>query len=357
MFVWDVCLFVRACVDGSCEQSYVLRNGVVQMMGHLLEKAYMPCTPEEIHKQKQLEKQLKRDEDLKLAQHKKKNHAAANHKAKRQAKAKSKSKAKSKTKPKKQQKNSSDNEEEEEEVSEYESNDDDEDEDEEVEEEEEEEEDLTSDNEASEGKSKKDGRGEGEEEEKEGKDADDGDEQEMLVGGLSASAIQSRNKIYEILLARSHDVNSFTRSKVLQTWIELARYHRHPTACRCSILHLPSCSFALYLLPYHALLNVCDIRHDICRSKTISVDRMASVVHVAIDRLTDKNAAPRKYAVELLATLLQFNPFGPNLHIDAYHTHLQQLLIHIKVEGWANPPHTHTTYTMNSDAPGGVEGN
>jgi condensin complex subunit 1 len=79
----------------------------------------------------------------------------------------------------------------------------------------------------------------------------------------------------DILLERARDKSSYTRSKVLQTWANL------------------------------------------CVERNL-------VAHVAAGRLEDKAAIVRKGALQLLTTLLQFNPFGPSLRAGPFEATLEQ---------------------------------
>jgi hypothetical protein len=106
-------------------------------------------------------------------------------------------------------------------------------------------------------------------------DPDAAGEDEDACGDLPrALATQSREGLLDLLMERVHDVNSFTRSRVLQTWLELVS------------------------------------------AKAIPLARYASVAALAADRVADKAASVRKFAMQLLARMLEFNPFGPSLALS-----------------------------------------
>lgn len=86
----------------------------------------------------------------------------------------------------------------------------------------------------------------------------------------------------DILLERARDKSSYTRSKVLQTWSNL------------------------------------------CVESAVSIGHWNLVARVAAGRLEDKAAIVRKSALQLLTTLLQFNPFGPSLRTGPFEATLKQ---------------------------------
>jgi hypothetical protein len=86
----------------------------------------------------------------------------------------------------------------------------------------------------------------------------------------------------DILLERARDSNAYTRSKVLQTWATL------------------------------------------CVESAVSIGHWNLVSGVAAGRLEDKGSLVRKSALQLLTTLLQFNPFGPSLRTGPFEATLGQ---------------------------------
>ena len=91
------------------------------------------------------------------------------------------------------------------------------------------------------------------------------------------------NSLFDVLIERIDDINSFTRAKVLQTWIMLVEYK---------------------VIPLPKYKDVCDI---------------------AQARIIDKSSHVRKYAIQLLSSLLQYNPFGANLFMPYYETELKEV--------------------------------
>lgn len=94
----------------------------------------------------------------------------------------------------------------------------------------------------------------------------------------------TRDSLFDILLDRAlRDVNAFTRSKALQTWVYLAE------------------------------------------SRAIPFRMFAAVAEVASSRLEDKTAAVRRAAAQLLCAMLQSNPYGPALRLSQFKEKLEQL--------------------------------
>lgn len=109
-----------------------------------------------------------------------------------------------------------------------------------------------------------------------------------VITALILETPKPDDPLLDILLQRAHlDVHAFTRSKALQCWISLATKHVIPSR----------------LFP-------------------ILADMAAS-------RLDDRTAAVRKYAAQLLATLLMENPFGPALKLSHFSSKLNELLSQI----------------------------
>ena len=97
-----------------------------------------------------------------------------------------------------------------------------------------------------------------------------------LIDGLTPALHETREQLFDILEERVHDINSFTRSKTLQVWVSLVR-------ARCV-----------------------ELRH------------LGRIVRVGVDRLQDKSSAVRKYAIQLLYTILTFQQIGPNLDLSVF---------------------------------------
>jgi condensin complex subunit 1 len=92
----------------------------------------------------------------------------------------------------------------------------------------------------------------------------------------------AREALFAVLEERIHDVSSYTRAKVLQTWMELAG------------------------------------------AEAIPAEKYAKAAALAVDRLTDKTSAVRKYATTLLTRLLESNPFFPHLSLDKLNVELAE---------------------------------
>lgn len=99
-----------------------------------------------------------------------------------------------------------------------------------------------------------------------------------MEGDASSKSLRLRGKhaLLEILIERGRDVSAYTRSRVLQVW------------------------------------------GDLCEEHAISIGLWNEVVSVASGRLEDKSAMVRKSALNLLITMLQQNPFGPQLRVAAF---------------------------------------
>lgn len=94
----------------------------------------------------------------------------------------------------------------------------------------------------------------------------------QVIGILIRTTPDAEDPLLDVLMERAHrDINAFTRSKAMQTWISLAQARVIPNR----------------LFPVLA--------------------------DMAAARLDDKTAAVRKYATQLLGSLLTNNPFGPAL--------------------------------------------
>ncbi|KAL6657434.1 hypothetical protein ACP70R_005214 [Stipagrostis hirtigluma subsp. patula] len=105
-----------------------------------------------------------------------------------------------------------------------------------------------------------------------------------IDGDNNAHSIRLRSKqaMLEILIERCRDVSAYTRSRVLQVWAEL------------------------------------------CEENSISIGLWNEVASVASGRLEDKSAIVRKSALQLLITMLQHNPFGPQLRTTAFEATLEK---------------------------------
>nr|CAB3455214.1 unnamed protein product [Digitaria exilis] len=102
------------------------------------------------------------------------------------------------------------------------------------------------------------------------------------VEGDNNARLRSKQAMLEILIERCRDVSAYTRSRVLQVWAEL------------------------------------------CEENSISIGHWNEVASVASGRLEDKSAIVRKSALQLLITMLQHNPFGPQLRIATFEGTLEK---------------------------------
>lgn len=105
-------------------------------------------------------------------------------------------------------------------------------------------------------------------------------------GGVEVTSksmrLRTKQAMLEILLERCRDVSAYTRSRVLQVWAEL------------------------------------------CEEHSVSVGLWNEVAAVAAGRLEDKSAIVRKSSLNLLITMLQHNPFGPQLRAASFEATLDQ---------------------------------
>jgi condensin complex subunit 1 len=113
------------------------------------------------------------------------------------------------------------------------------------------------------------------------------------VDGDNTARLRSKQAMLEILIERCRDVSAYTRSRVLQVWAEL------------------------------------------CEENSISIGLWNEVASVASGRLEDKSAIVRKSALQLLITMLQHNPFGPQLRTSTFQATLEKYKD--KLEGMDSP--------------------
>eukprot|EP00899_Mesostigma_viride_P025352 jgi/Mesvir1/6000/Mv00748-RA.2 len=98
----------------------------------------------------------------------------------------------------------------------------------------------------------------------------------------SIARLRNKQALLDLLMERARDVNAYTRTKVLQTWASLAE------------------------------------------RRAIPLGSWNAVASLACGRLEDKSAFVRRAALQLLAEMVQFNPFGPMLASAAYQVSLRQ---------------------------------
>lgn len=63
---------------------------------------------------------------------------------------------------------------------------------------------------------------------------------------------------------------------------------------------------------------------ELCEEHTVSIGLWNEVAEVVAGRLEDKSAIVRKSALNLLITMLQHNPFGPQLRVVAFEATLEK---------------------------------
>lgn len=98
-----------------------------------------------------------------------------------------------------------------------------------------------------------------------------------IIGVLIKAQPRPDDPLLDVLLERSQrDINAFTRSKALQTWIALVA------------------------------------------NKAVPNQLFSVLANMAASRLDDKAAAVRKYAAQLMVNLMEHNPFGPALRLSHF---------------------------------------
>ena len=105
---------------------------------------------------------------------------------------------------------------------------------------------------------------------------------EATVVDQSAPLLRAKQGFLDALVERVHDVSAFTRARVLNTWTQMAEQKA---------------------IPLSHWLIVCDL---------------------AIGRLSDKGGLVRKAAMNLIGTMLGFNPFAPELPTAAFAESLRE---------------------------------
>ena len=105
-----------------------------------------------------------------------------------------------------------------------------------------------------------------------------------VEGDVSSKSLRLRGKqaMLEILIERCRDVLAYTRGRELQ------------------------------------------VRAELCEEHAVSIGLWNEIASVASGRLEDKSAMVRKSALNLLISMLQHNPFGPQLRIAAFEATLEK---------------------------------
>ena len=117
--------------------------------------------------------------------------------------------------------------------------------------------------------------------------ADDDSNSSELGKDLAASdavraRLRTKQGLLTLLIARARDSSAFTRARVLQTWAYLAS------------------------------------------NKCIPLGHWMCVSQIARSRMSDKAAIVRRAAMQLLSTMLEFNPFGPELSATTFGNTLRE---------------------------------
>mmetsp|Transcript_1590 Transcript_1590/g.3412 ORF Transcript_1590/g.3412 Transcript_1590/m.3412 type:complete len:1390 (+) Transcript_1590:152-4321(+) len=122
------------------------------------------------------------------------------------------------------------------------------------------------------------------------KDGDSGDEsgEGSKLERQIANMAKTRRSLFDILCDRTHDITSFTRAASLK------------------------------------------VLNDLTEKQSLPLDRIMPVTAIAIDRLQDKTVMVRRYAMQLLTTLLENNPFMGMLNPDLYRTKIRELEAYLK---------------------------
>ncbi|XP_071805504.1 condensin complex subunit 1-like [Asterias amurensis] len=106
--------------------------------------------------------------------------------------------------------------------------------------------------------------------------------QVLSKDGLDKKAKNTRDQLLDKLEDHIHDINAFSRSRVLQVWLHL------------------------------------------CREKAIPLPRQRSVMSLTLGRLQDKSSIVRKNAVQLLSEFLTSNPFAAKLPVNELEATLEK---------------------------------
>eukprot|EP00578_Thalassiosira_sp_NH16_P013282 CAMPEP_0181126046 /NCGR_PEP_ID=MMETSP1071-20121207/27397_1 /TAXON_ID=35127 /ORGANISM="Thalassiosira sp., Strain NH16" /LENGTH=1435 /DNA_ID=CAMNT_0023211575 /DNA_START=62 /DNA_END=4367 /DNA_ORIENTATION=+ len=118
-------------------------------------------------------------------------------------------------------------------------------------------------------------------------DKDEDDEEDRGERRIVDMA-KTRGSLFDILCDRTRDVTSFTRAASLK------------------------------------------VLNELTERRSLPLDRIMPVTAIAIDRLQDKTVMVRRYAMQLLTTLLENNPFMGMLNPDLYRTKIRELEAYLK---------------------------
>ena len=107
-------------------------------------------------------------------------------------------------------------------------------------------------------------------------------QQDLAASDAVRARLRTKQGLLALLIARARDSSAFTRARVLQTWAHLAS------------------------------------------SKCIPLGHWMCVSQIARSRMSDKAAIVRRAAMQLLSTMLEFNPFGPELSATTFGNTLRE---------------------------------
>jgi condensin complex subunit 1 len=65
----------------------------------------------------------------------------------------------------------------------------------------------------------------------------------------------------------------------------------------------------------------------ISRERCVPLDRMETVTTATVARLRDKAAQVRKNAIQLLTTMLHYNPYSPQLKLSDFNAKLELIKV------------------------------
>ena len=120
------------------------------------------------------------------------------------------------------------------------------------------------------------------------------------AGALLSSG--TRDSLLQVLMERLIDVSAYTRGRVLQTWTQLFAYAH-------TSLRVGSCLLTSVF--------VCYRRHAVPKKL------VPALMTAVVDRVFDKGAIVRKYAIQLLRAALEYNPYAQVLSSTRFESMLQ----------------------------------
>ena len=140
-----------------------------------------------------------------------------------------------------------------------------------------------------------------------------------------------------MLVERARDQTSWTRAAVCRSWMALAVDHRVPMGHWLTVTQLaigepqPRPRSTLIPCDLNAELVYADAHPLICQLAGCFIANEDCWHGRFAGRLEDKSANVRKAALQLLATLLLNNPFGPQLPADKFTVSLEEHKQRLKV--------------------------